>query len=165
MTPPRVVFFAPTLARAAAEASGVEGAAIASPRRPEALCVALDCAIPVCVRASARDRGFWKLARRRFLLPAAPDLLRQAISGITRHENSPPPGHHRGGPTRAQWIEGFLTDSRAGRLLDEAGGPRLWVVEDFRRLRLSDQRLDEVESSGIMLSAYRPLLRRAQPPR
>jgi len=155
-----VVWFAPTLAAAlrARRRAGVgadDSARDASPRSTAALVRALGTGERVRVVDPSRRSAAWERAKRRILLPAAPGLLRDAIGGIAAEE--PPPGadRRRSGPTRAHWIPGDLSDSRAAALLRSAPVPLLWIVEDFRRLRLSPSMLAKIEGRGIEIAAYR----------
>jgi len=169
-----VVWFAPTLA-AARRASrrgntrpgqrGVDrskppaGNRFASPRAPAALVRALSAGQPVAVVDPRRRDPAWERAKRRFLLPSAPDLLRDAIGGIAAQES--PPGKAGGaqGPSRAHWLPGPLTDRRAAALLAQPPVPPLWIVEDFRKLRISPAMRDRLEARGIRIAAYRALSR------
>jgi hypothetical protein len=155
-----VVWFAPTLAdarRARARAGGGAHASArdASPRSTAALVPGLATGEKVRVVDPPRPNAAWERAKRRVLLPPAPSLLRDAIGGIAAQE--PPPGtdRRRSGPTRAHWIPGDLTDARAASLLRSDPVPALWIVEDFRRLRLSRKTLANVEERGIEIAAYR----------
>jgi hypothetical protein len=157
-----VVWFAPSLAaarraRRRAGAGADPSAREASPRSTAALVRALATGERVRVVDPRRRSGAWERAKRRILLPAAPDLLRDAIGGIAAHEPPPGTGRRRTGPSRAHWIPGDLTDSRATALLRSAPVPPLWIVEDFRRLRLSPRMLRSVEEGGVRIAAYRAL--------
>ena len=103
-----------------------------------------------------REAG-WERAKRRFLLPPAPGLLRDAIGGIAAHE--PPPGKasRAAGPARAHWLPGPLTDRRAASLLAAPPVPPLWIVEDFRKLRISPATFARLDARGIRIAAYRAL--------
>ncbi len=155
----RAVYFAASLAAARRAAGRTGDALFASPRRPGALRTALDQSLPVRAVAAARDSSFWRRIAPRFLLPGAPSLLHHAISGIARREEGE---SHEGatgrlGPTSAHWIEGDLRDRRAAALLDDPDCPRLWIVEDFRKLRISDRMRRRLESERVAIAAYRPL--------
>lgn len=153
------VFFAGTLAAARRAARGHAGALCASPRSPAALRRALVESLPVRAVIERERPGSRNRTVRRFLLPPAPSLLHHAISGIARHEEEEA---HEGvagrlGPSRAHWIEGDLTDRRARTLLAELDGPRLWIVEDFRRLKLSAGIWSRLDERKIWLAAFRAL--------
>jgi hypothetical protein len=113
------------------------------------------------VRFLARrgDRRFWRQIERRYLLPAAPALLRRAIEGISRRpgESGDSPGRGGAGAARAMLVEGVLDDARMRRLLSAADVPRLWILEDFRRLSLSGRALERLYGHGIRLAVMRPL--------
>ncbi|HET9792927.1 MAG TPA: hypothetical protein VFS34_00585 [Thermoanaerobaculia bacterium] len=157
-----IVWFAPTLGaarRARQRAEGTTGHpdGAASPRATADLVRALSTGEPVRVVDPPRPSASWERAKRKILLPAAPGLLRDAIGGIAAQE--PPPGgeNRRGGPTRAHWIPGDLTDERAAALLGSPPVPSLWIVEDFRKLRLSAGMRARVEREGVGIAAYRAL--------
>jgi hypothetical protein len=163
---PRTVYFAESLAAARRAGSGDREPLIASPRRPRALHTALSESLPVLAVVPAGRKAFWKRVARRFLLPAAPPLLHHAISGIARHEESEV---HEGaevrlGQTRADWIEGNLGDRRARSLLEDPDRSRLWIVEDFRRLKITGGMWRRLEKEKIAIAAYRPLRWRRQRP-
>lgn len=163
----REVYFAGSLAAARRAAKDDDNALFASPRLPAALGRALEESLVVRAVADSGDSRFWKRVAPRFLLPGAPSLLQHAISGIARHEDS---GAHEGaagrlGPTEANWIEGDLRDRRAAALLEDPDCPRLWIVEDFRRLKLSNRTWRRLQARGIAVSAYRPVRWMRQKPR
>ena len=165
------VWFAPTLAaarraRERAAGSRAPGAGgVASPRSTAALVRALARGDGVRVSEPTRPARAWERAKRRILLPAAPELLRDAIGGIAAQEPPPGKGGRGGGPTRAHWIPGDLTDARAAALLESLPVPPLWIVEDFRKLRLSSAMLDRVGRHGVRIAAYRALrVVRERPP-
>jgi hypothetical protein len=156
------VVFAPTIAAAKRAGRGRGGFLFASPRSDEALDRALADGLPVRFFAPKAAADFWALVRRRYRLPAAPGLLRDAIGGIARHHAADvQSGKPRGGPSRgrleALWIEGVLSDSRARSILRESKGTRLWVIEDFRKLRVSESLFPRLERAGIRIAALRPL--------
>ncbi len=158
---PSVIWFAPTLAAARRSrtraGAAADAAREASPRSTGALVRALASGEKVRIVDPPRRSPAWERTKRRIFLPAAPGLLRDAIGGIAPQE--PPPGsdRRRSGPTRAHWIPGDLNDSRAASLLRSAPVPTLWIIEDFRRLRLSPRMLATVEAHGIAIAAYRAL--------
>lgn len=163
--PPPVVYFAGSLAAARRAAKGRRNALCASPRRPAALGTALKNSLQVRVVAPSADSDFWARTAPRFLLPAAPSLLHHAISGISRHEEgeSHEGATGRTGPAQAHWIEGDLGDRRARALLAEPDGPRLWIVEDFRRLKISARMWRRLGKRRVTIAAYRPIPWRRQP--
>jgi hypothetical protein len=91
-------------------------------------------------------------------------MLTAAISGISRHGEEPGTGPTGQGGTAsaAFYLEGALTDRRARLLLAERRPPRHWIVEDFRKLRLSPRMIDRLDEKGVRLSALRtfPVRRR-----
>jgi hypothetical protein len=152
----RIVIFAPTLAAARRAAAGVPGATVASPRSIRALSRAVEAMVRVAVVDPDHRDPHWEIAKRRILLPPAPQILREAISGITPKEAPPGPATARG-PARAHWIPDTLTDRRAAALLEEPPVPLLWIVEDFRRLRISPAMFSRLERFGVRLAAFRAL--------
>ena len=157
------VVFAPTLAAARRAGGNRTGLLFGSPRSDAALDRALALGARVRFCAPAGDAAFWALVRRRYALPAAPALLRDAIGGIARrHETEETPrlgrGRSGGGARlRALWLEGPLTDRRARSLLREGGDTRLWVIPDFRKLRVSAPLQRRMERAGVRVAALRPL--------
>jgi len=156
------VVFAPTISAAKRAGRGRSEFLPASPKSDGALDRALSEGLPVRFCAPKTDTKFWALVRRRYRLPAAPALLRDAIGGIARHSaaeetSGNPTGAPARGRLQALWIEGALSDSRARALFREAAGVRLWVIEDFRRLRVSDAILSRMERAGIRIAAIRTL--------
>lgn len=159
-----LVVFAPRCEDAARRARRFEGAAAASPRQPEPLHRALADGTVVELLEPRRPTAAWKRACRRLFLPAAPGILVAAISGISRTGEEPAASRTRDGGTAsaAFYLEGTLTDLRAQRLLSEPKPPRHWIVEDFRRLRLSPKMIDRLDERGVRLSALKtfPVRRR-----
>ncbi len=156
------IVFAPTISAAKRAGRGRREFLPASPKSDGALDRALSEGLPVRFCAPKSASKFWKLVRRRYRLPAPPPVLRDAIGGIARHSAADGtsrnlPGRPPGGRLQALWIEGSLSDSRARALLRETGEIRLWVIEDFRQLRVSDALLSRAERAGIRIAAIRPL--------
>ena len=154
------VYFAGSLEGARRLAKPGERALFASPNSAAALTDALKRGLTVIVRpgpGSAR----WNLALRRFLLPPAPPILQAAIGGISGAPTELPSGKAspaaRREPVRANWMPGRLTDRRALALLADKPMPRLWILEDFRQLRVSDRVLSRLIRSGVKLAVCRPL--------
>ena len=157
----KIVYFGPTLAAARRAAAGRGGgAAFASPHAPAALSRALASLAPVVVAdppgPAAGWPAKWKEARSRFLLPPAPGILREAILGIASDQRPEGPAAE-GGPNRAHWIPGTLTERRAAALLSSPPVSLLWIVEDFRRLRLSPATLRTIRGRGVRIAAFRAL--------
>jgi hypothetical protein len=158
-----LVFLAPTLSASRREARRFRGSAAASPDSDGALVRALASGARVVVLdPPGRDPG-WESAKRRIFLPAAPGLLRDAIGGIAVIEFPKDPTVP-GGPALAHWLPGNLTDRRALALLDDPPVPRLWIVEDYRRVRITAAVRTQLQRRGIRLAAFRAL-RRARRPR
>jgi hypothetical protein len=155
---PPFVVLAPTLAAAKKIAARFPGAAAAAPRATRALTAALSSGSPVLVADPARQDARWNAEKRRILLPSAPALLRDAISGIASIEPSGGPAAP-GGPVRAHWVPGDLTDRRAAAILRESPVPALWIVEDFRRVRISTPIRKRLDRAGVRLAAFRALAR------
>jgi len=155
---PPFVVLAPTLAAAKKMAAGFPGAAAAAPRATRALTAALSSGSPVLVADPVRPDARWNAEKRRILLPGAPALLRDAIGGIVSIEPAGGPAAP-GGPARAHWIPGDLTDRRAAAILRESPVPALWIVEDFRRVRISLPVRKRLDRAGVRLAAFRALAR------
>lgn len=163
----RIVYFAATMAAARRAAAGrAEDASFASPASPSALNAALRAPASVVVVEPPRATPAWEEAKRRFLLPPAPVLLREAILGIATDQESDGPSAP-GGPSRAHWIPGALTERRAAALVSSPPVPLLWIVEDFRSVRLSPETLRSIRRRGVRIAAFRALrvLRRPARPR
>jgi hypothetical protein len=154
------VYFAKSLNRARRLARPGENALFASPRSAAALTAALQRGLTVVAQPDP-GAASWNRALRRFFLPGAPELLRAAISGVSGAPTEDPAGRistpSRREPVRANWITERLTDRRARALLAEIPMPRLWILEDFRKLRVSNRVLARLASAGVRLAVYRPL--------
>jgi hypothetical protein len=129
----------------------------ASPRATAALVRALASGEPVVVVDPPRRNAAWDRAKRKILLPPPPGLLHAAIGGIAVHEAPPRSPDGRPGATRAHWIPGDLTDARAAAILASPPVSPLWVVEDFRKLRVGPATEAMLEAAGIRIAAYRAL--------
>jgi hypothetical protein len=143
-------------------AQGFPGAAAAAPGATRALTAALASGRPVLVADPARRDSRWEAEKRRILLPGAPALLRDAIGGIASIEPSGAPSAS-GGPARAHWVPGDLTDRRAAAILRDSPVPALWIVEDFRRVRISPPVRKRLDRAGVRLAAFRALVRAPNP--
>jgi len=157
-----VVFLAPTLSASRREARRFRGSAAASPDSDGALIRALASGARVVVLDPPGRDPRWESAKRRIFLPAAPVLLRDAIGGIAVIEPPKDPAA-RGGPALAHWLPGYLTDRRALALLDDPPVPRLWIVEDYRRVRITAAVRTQLQRRGIRLAAFRALRRTRRP--
>ena len=151
----RPVWFGPTVAAAGRAAR--KGGEAASPRATAPLVRALATGAPVILVDPRRRSPAWERAKRRFLLPSAPGLLRDAIGGIAPQEEPSGSTPRSGGATRAHWIPGDLTDRRAAAILASPPVPPLWVVEDFRKLRIGPAMQARLEAARIRIAAYRSL--------
>jgi hypothetical protein len=152
------IVLAPTLAAARREARRFPGAGAATPRSARALAGALDSGRTILVADPARRDPRWEAEKRRIFLPGAPELLRNAIGGIVPGESPEGPATP-GGPDRAHWVPGDLTDRRARALLAAPPVPSLWIVEDFRRVRISPPVSRRLSRAGVRLAAFRALRR------
>ena len=165
----RLVFLAPKLSASRREARKFRGSAAASPESDGALVRALASAAPVVVLDPPRRDPRWEWEKRRIFLPGAPGLLRDAIGGIATIDTRDVPGASpggslvRGGPARAHWVPGNLTDRRALALLDEPPIPTLWIVEDYRRVRITPAVRRKLDRRGVRLAAFRALRRARRP--
>jgi hypothetical protein len=157
------VVLAPTLAAARRQARRFPGAGIAAPRSARALAGALASGATILVADPPGRNPRWEAEKRRIFLPGAPELLRDAIGGIVPGETPDGPAT-AGGPARAHWVPGNLTDARARALLASPPVPALWIVEDFRRVRISRSVSRRLSRAGVRLAAFRAL-RRARIPR
>jgi hypothetical protein len=156
------VVFGPTLECARRAGRALRDSLPASPKSDRALDEALADGRAVRFCAPTANTKFWSLVRRRYWLPAVPALLRAAIGGIARHSAKGEPGRaSRDEPdqdgSEALWIEGKLSDARAKSLLSDSRQVRLWVIEDFRKLKVSDSFLARIEGAGIRITALRGL--------
>lgn len=111
------------------------------------------------------DRGldFLRAAVRRLLWPCVPAGLREAIGGLraeavgTGEENVPArPAVRRREPSAALLMEGLIDERRARAAL-LSPGPRDWVVESARHVRISERWLEALEQAGIRWSALEPI--------
>jgi hypothetical protein len=154
----RFVVLAPTLAAARRHARKFPDAGVAAPRSARALAGALASGATILVADPPGRDPRWEAEKRRIFLPGAPELLRDAIGGIVPGEapDGPAPA---GGPARAHWVPGNLTDVRARALLASPPVPALWIVEDFRRVRISPSVARRLSRAGVRLAAFRPLRR------
>jgi hypothetical protein len=155
---------APTLAAARREARKVPDARAAAPGSARALADALASGAKILVADPPRRNRRWEAEKRRIFLPGAPELLRDAIGGIVSGETPDGPAP-AGGPARAHWVPGDLTDARARALLRSPPVPALWIVEDFRRVRLSPAVSRSLSRAGVRLAAFRALRRAPIPKR
>ena len=154
------VYFAATLGRARRLARPGERALFASPRSDAALNAALRRGLTVVARLDARDPS-GRMALRRYFLPEAPELLRAAIAGVSGAPTEDPPNRkvrsRRREAAEANWIPSRLTDRKARLLLAETPLARLWILEDFRKLLVSDRVFARLRRAGVRLAVYRPL--------
>jgi hypothetical protein len=153
-----LVVLAPTLSAARRQARKFPGAGIAAPRSARTLAAALASGATILVADPPGRDPRWEAEKRRILLPGAPELLRDAIGGIVPGETPDGPAT-AGGPARAHWVPGNLTDARARALLASPPVPALWIVEDFRRVRISPSVSRRLSRAGVRLAAFRALRR------
>ena len=152
------IVLAPTLAAARREARKFPDAGVAAPGSARALAGALASGATILVADPPRRNARWEAEKRRIFLPGAPELLRDAIGGIVPGEAPEGPAT-AGGPARAHWVPGDLTDARARALLASPPVPALWIVEDFRRVRISPPVSRRLSRAGVRLAAFRALRR------
>jgi hypothetical protein len=157
LTSPFIVL-APTLAAARRQARKFPGARAAAPGSARALAGALASGATIFVADPPRRNPRWEAEKRRIFLPGAPELLRNAIGGIVSGATPGGPAAVRG-PARAHRVPGDLTDTRARALLASPPVPALWIVEDFRRVRISGSVSRRLSRAGVRLAAFRALRR------
>ena len=152
------IVLAPTLAAARRLARRVPDARAAAPGSARTLAGALASGATILVADPPRRNRRWEAEKRRIFLPGAPELLRDAIGGIVpgATPDGPAAAH---GPARAHWVPGDLTDARARALLASPPVPALWIVEDFRRVRISPSVSRSLSRAGVRLAAFRALRR------
>ncbi len=116
--------------------------------------------------STAADLRFLGLAVERLLWPAPPRGLGAAIDAIRPHGDrtsravaEPRKGADRGAPGRiasALLLEGRVDTSRALSAL-AAAGPRDWIVESARQVRISPLQRRKLAKAGIRWSALEPI--------
>lgn len=120
--------------------------------------------VVLCV-SGPPDRGleFLRAARRRLLWPRVPTGLREAIGGLRAEpaetrERVVPSRHavRRREPSAALLMEGLIDERRARAAL-LASGPRDWVVESARHVRIPARWLETLEQAGIRWCALDPI--------
>jgi hypothetical protein len=111
------------------------------------------------------ERGleFLRAAERRLLWPRVPSGLREAIGGLraepaeTREKSvTSRNAVHRREPSAALLMEGLIDERRARAAL-LSSGPRDWVVESARHVRIPARWLEVLERAGIRWSALDPI--------
>ena len=108
------------------------------------------------------DLRFLGLAAGRLLWPGPPRGLRGAIGGIRPHGERPrraeaPSRRGAGtGPRAALLLEGRVGEPRARAAL-AASGPRDWIVESARHVRLPARLYRTLAREGIRWSALEPI--------
>ncbi len=113
-------------------------------------------------RSTAADLRFLGLAAGRLLWPGPPRSLRAAIGGIRPHGEGPrravePFRSGAGtGPRAALLLEGPVGEPRALSAL-AASGPRDWIVESARHVRLPARLHRRLALGGIRWSALEPI--------
>jgi hypothetical protein len=165
----------PAIAVVAATAAEARDAAAALPLRtpgsrlvPAALAAYLgDPAAParivLCATRGPAGRGlaFLTRASARLLWPAPPADIDAAIGGLRDADHAPRRGGTaRGGRLRAALllegpVDAFRT--RAAFAAVENAGPRDWIVESARHVRLSGPRLAALARAGVRWSALEPV--------
>ena len=113
-------------------------------------------------RSTDADLRFLARAAGRLLWPGLPGSLRAAIGGIRPHGERPrraaAPRREDAGPIRtaALLLEGIVGPDRVGSAL-AAAGPRDWIVESARHVRLPGQLHRMLARDGIRWSALEPI--------
>jgi hypothetical protein len=108
-------------------------------------------------RRVTEDLTFLRKVRDRILWSAPPRELALAIAGVRAEEHSPEAAIRRGRPPRtALLLEGLVTAARAAAAL-RAKAPSFWIVEDARRVRLSQARLEKLERAGVRWMSLSPV--------
>jgi hypothetical protein len=109
-------------------------------------------------RSVAADQGFLRAARRRAFWSAPPGLLRDAVAGLLTlpAPEGPPTAGPRGGPGAAILLEGTV-DARRAERASASREPRLWILQDPRRLRIPERLRQRLERRGVRFCALRPL--------
>ena len=109
-----------------------------------------------------RDLEFLRAAARRLLWPRVPAGLREAIGGLRAEEAgsgdgaAPSRDVRRREPSAALLMEGLI-DQRRARAALLSSGPRDWVVESARHVRIPARWLDTLELAGIRWCALQPI--------
>ena len=110
-----------------------------------------------------RDLEFLEAAARRLLWPGVPSGLREAIGGLRAEPDgareigsSSRAEVRRPEPSAALLMEG-LVDERRARAALLSSGPRDWVVESARHVRVPARWLETLELAGIRWSALEPI--------
>ncbi|HVQ54472.1 MAG TPA: hypothetical protein VMT25_04795 [Thermoanaerobaculia bacterium] len=113
-------------------------------------------------RSTDADLRFLALAAGRLLWPGPPGRLRAAIGGIRPHGERPrraaAPRKEARPPIRtsALLLEGLVGPDRARSAL-AASGPRDWIVESTRHVRLPGRLHRTLARDGIRWSALEPI--------
>jgi hypothetical protein len=160
MTP--VALIAPDLRRAARTArrlSGTRGhlapysleSFLRSRRRVRGVVIDPGAASP------AQAAAFIARVRRRLFFPPPGARLGAAISGLRDEPGESPTRRARGAGTSGLLLEGALTAPRARRAIRRAELSRDWIVEDPRRIRLSEGEIEELAGNGVRWFALAPL--------
>ena len=115
--------------------------------------------------STSADLRFLGLAAKRLLWPAPPAGLRAAIGGIRPHGDRPRRAEAQfrkdaqkavPGRTSALLLEGRVSPSRALSAL-AASGPRDWIVESARHVRISARLHRTLAQGDIRWSALEPI--------
>jgi hypothetical protein len=108
-------------------------------------------------RGVAEDLTFLRKVGDRILWSAPPRELALAIAGVRSEESSPEAATLRGRPPRtALLFEGPVTTARVAAAL-RAKAPSFWIVEDARRVRLPQERLEELQRAGVCWMSLSPV--------
>ena len=110
-----------------------------------------------------RSLEFLRAAARRLLWPRVPSGLREAIGGLRAEpagarevETSSRTAVRRREPSAALLMEGLIDEPRARAAL-LSSGPRDWIVESARHVRIPARWLETLEQAGIRWSALEPI--------
>jgi hypothetical protein len=144
-----------SLPRAGVEAFSLAGY-LASPNAPDRIVLC-----PAGVSAAA-DLRFRERAVERLLWPGPPRGLRAAIGGIRPHAEGPrraePARGNAEGPraTSGLLLEGLVGSDRVLSAV-AAAGPRDWIVESARHVRITPGLHRRLARSGIRWSSLEPI--------
>ena len=114
-------------------------------------------------RSVGSDIEFLAEASRRALWPAPDEILSEAIEGFrgarSPHSSARPgsavPAAVARGRREALLLEGMVSSARARKLAEI--GPRAWIVETPRHVRIESALFDRLEALGIRWLALEPV--------
>ena len=107
--------------------------------------------------STAHAIAFFERVRRRLLWPPPSARLGAAIAGLREPPAAIRGPRPRGTSASGLLLEGTVTPTRARRALRRTELSRDWIVEDPRRVRISDDELAELAREGVRWFALMPL--------